>query len=87
MRSRLRGIYLFGSYARGDADSESDVDVLVVLDDIARYGQGVDRTGGTGSELSLRYGVSISQIFVREREWLHPDSPFLLNVREEAVGA
>ena len=35
---RLRGIYLYGSYARDEADEESDVDVLVVLDDFEHYG-------------------------------------------------
>lgn len=29
--SRLKEVVLFGSYARGDADEESDVDVLVVV--------------------------------------------------------
>lgn len=28
---RLEGIYLYGSYARGDFTQDSDVDVLVVL--------------------------------------------------------
>jgi uncharacterized protein len=30
--ARLRDIRLFGSYARGDAHEDSDVDVLVVID-------------------------------------------------------
>jgi predicted nucleotidyltransferase len=30
----LRGAWLFGSVARGDADSESDVDLLIVADDL-----------------------------------------------------
>jgi UTP:GlnB (protein PII) uridylyltransferase len=30
--AHLDGLYLFGSYARGEQDSESDVDILVVLD-------------------------------------------------------
>ncbi len=34
---QLKGLYLYGSYARGDADIESDVDILVVLDKIERY--------------------------------------------------
>jgi hypothetical protein len=31
---RLREVVLFGSYARGEADEDSDVDVLVVVDDL-----------------------------------------------------
>jgi predicted nucleotidyltransferase len=31
---RLREVVLFGSWARGEADEESDVDVLVVVDDL-----------------------------------------------------
>lgn len=32
--SRLREVVLFGSHARGEAHEESDVDVLVVVDDL-----------------------------------------------------
>ncbi|MSP24305.1 MAG: nucleotidyltransferase domain-containing protein [Myxococcales bacterium] len=32
---RLRELVLFGSYARGDADDESDVDLLVVIDELS----------------------------------------------------
>ena len=31
---RLRDVRLFGSYARGDADEDSDVDLLVVVDEL-----------------------------------------------------
>lgn len=84
---RLKGVYLYGSYARGEADAESDLDVLVVLDDFEHYGREVDRTGKLGADLSLKYGLSISQVFMRERDWLHGETPFLANVREEAVPA
>lgn len=84
---RLQGIYLYGSYARGEEDEESDVDVLVILDDYERYGAEVDRTSELGAKLSLRHGVSISKVFLRERDWRHGDTPFLSNVRSEAIAA
>jgi predicted nucleotidyltransferase len=84
---QLKGVYLFGSYARGDADRESDCDVLVVLQDFKRYAQEVDRTGELAADLSLKHGVTISTVFMREREWLHGDTPFLFNVRDEALPA
>lgn len=84
---RLRGVHLYGSYARGDFDAESDFDVLIILDDFASYGAEVDRTADLGAALSLRYGVSISQVFLRERDWQGSDTPFLRNVRDEAIAA
>jgi predicted nucleotidyltransferase len=84
---RLKGVYLFGSYARGEADSESDADVLVVLHRIEGYSAEVERTGHLISELSLKYGISVSRTFVSEQKWLGGESPFLNNVREEAIPA
>jgi len=85
--TRFRGLYLFGSYAGGDDDEESDLDFLIVLDDFSSYGTEVDRTGEPVSAISLAHAVSISVVFLRERDWATGDSPFLRNVREEAVAA
>ena len=84
---RLRGVYLFGSHARRRAGRESDLDVLVVLDSVPRYAAEVDRTGELASALSLEHGVSISRVFVSESDWDARRSPFLANVRREAVRA
>ena len=84
---QLKGLYLYGSDARGDYDQESDVDLLVVLEDFPSYGAEVDRTAELVSTLSLNYGVSISFVFVREGQWVAGDSPFLRTVREEVTTA
>ena len=82
---RLKGLYLYGSYARGEEDDESDLDILVVLEQFDHYAAEVNRTGELASDLTLKYGVTVSQVFVRESEWLNGDTPLLSNVREEAI--
>ena len=83
--SRLRGVYLFGSCARGESEDGSELDVLIVLDRLDNYGPEVDFTGEVNARLSLKHEVSISRVFVAESEWKNGNSWFLQNVRREAV--
>jgi type I restriction enzyme S subunit len=82
---RLRGVYLYGSYARSEADEESDVDVLIVLDRLPVYGAEIDRTSHLMASLSLEYGATVSCVFSSEQDWSSLETPFLDNVREEAA--
>ena len=85
--ARLKGLYLYGSYARGEQEKYSDIDVLIVLDEISHYAGEVDRTGYATSELCLKYHVAISRVFVTEQDWKTRETSFLINAREDAVAA
>jgi len=84
---RLRGVYLFGSYARDEANEDSDADVLIVLDRVDNYSREIDTTSELTSELSLEYGISLSRVFATEEQWRKGQTNFFLNLREEAVPA
>jgi predicted nucleotidyltransferase len=84
---RLKAIYLFGSYARGDYQASSDVDVMIVLSDYENYGAEIDRSGELTSRLSLAYEVSISRVIMKEVQWQLSDTPLLRNIRTEGVMA
>lgn len=84
---RLKGLYLFGSFARNEADEESDVDVLIVLDQVDNYSGEINRTGEVISDLSLKYGITISRVLASEKRWREDRTMFFLNLRDEAIAA
>ena len=82
---RLKGVYLYGSYARGDFQEGSDLDILIVLNDFERAPIELERTDDLLGNLSLEYLITISPMFMREKDWLMADKPLLRNVRVDAV--
>lgn len=84
---RLRGLYLYGSYVRGEAEAGSDLDVLAVLDRVESHWEETERTSHLRAELSLEHDVSLSLLEISEYEWRRGDSPFLSNVRREGKAA
>jgi predicted nucleotidyltransferase len=82
---RLDRIILYGSYARGQAQPGSDIDVLIVLRGDFDYGELIRLTSSAVSRLSLEHDVVISRAFVTPERYEQEQSPFLLNVRREGV--
>ncbi|HUF64734.1 MAG TPA: nucleotidyltransferase domain-containing protein [Gemmatimonadaceae bacterium] len=83
----LRGLYLYGSYARGEATVVSDLDLLVVLERVDSYFAEIERTSELRSDLSLEYGLTVSMVYVSDADWRTADTPFLASVRVEARAA
>lgn len=81
----LKVVYLYGSYARGEANSDSDIDVLVVLKGEFNYMEMLKRCEDFNAALCLENDVLISVAFVSEKEYQSRQTPFLMNVRRDAV--
>jgi predicted nucleotidyltransferase len=82
---RLRDVILFGSYARGEAEPDSDIDVAVVLDDYESVFQETQRTGELTDSLSLDNNTVVSLLYLRRQDAQTPWQPVHLNLRREGV--
>ncbi len=67
-RVALRRLVLFGSRARGDADPDSDVDVLVVIEGAADEATR-DYVSDCAWEAGYREGVVIVPVVFSREEW------------------
>jgi uncharacterized protein len=93
LRRRLEALYgkrlvklvLFGSQARGDANIDSDIDVLVVLKGNVNPFEEIERGGLVTAAVSLEQDVTISTVYVSENRYRTRASGLLANVRAEGV--
>ena len=84
-RDRLAGVVLYGSYARGSAHAGSDLDVAMLLDGYERAWPEIDRTGPLVAEMSLKYGVTVSLIPVRKKDWDQNQTLLTRSLRREGI--
>ncbi|MBQ8311783.1 MAG: nucleotidyltransferase domain-containing protein [Clostridia bacterium] len=96
LRERLANVFpqeqfdiiLFGSYARHDADDESDIDVMFLVDSSRQTIQEKHwQIGEAAAEVLMDFGIVVSPI-VENRAYYHANAdllPFFRNVQREGV--
>jgi predicted nucleotidyltransferase len=82
---RLKRVVLFGSWARGDAHPESDIDLLVVLDEVRSRRRELDRMSEVLWRYSLEHGTVVTELPVSEDEYRDSDEPILIRARAEGL--
>ncbi len=83
--TRLKSIILYGSWARGDATEDSDIDVLIVLKGKVIPGKEIDRMIDIITDINLKHRVLLSIYPISEEGYSTINSPLLINVRREGV--
>ncbi|MBM2815867.1 MAG: polymerase subunit beta [Ignavibacteria bacterium] len=80
----FRGIYLFGSYARGDAREDSDLDVAVIIN------TDVDskikkEIGHIVYEYDLKYDILLDEHIYNYKDIFAPITPLRQNIKTEGI--
>jgi predicted nucleotidyltransferase len=84
---KFKGLTLYGSYARGHAHKDSDIDLAVILGGDVKPGEEIDRMIDIITEINLKYSVLLSVYPVSEDRYKSANSPLLLNIRKEGLAA
>ena len=81
-------VVLYGSYARGDYDNESDIDIVALVRcDRETISEKTLAMARFSSDLDLEYGVMVSPSAIPYDEYLkyQNDLPYYANIAKEGV--
>ncbi|HIE29494.1 TPA: nucleotidyltransferase domain-containing protein [Candidatus Poribacteria bacterium] len=84
---KIKQVILYGSHVRGEAMSDSDVDILVVVDGFLNPFEVRKGLSDLLFDILLEESELVSVIAVPEYLFENYNSPFMLNVKREGMAA
>lgn len=88
LKDDIYKIILYGSCARGDFDSESDIDVMIIMncrkEEVSRHRKQISKVA---SRIGLKNDIEIS-LLLRDKDTFERDGdvlPFYKNIQREGV--
>ena len=82
---RLKRVILFGSHARGDAQPDSDIDLLVVLEGPVDILEEARRTSGLALHTASERDAALSFVHLSSEEFADLRRPLVQSVRDEGI--
>lgn len=82
---RFKEMILFGSYARGDAAEDSDIDIILLLEDVKDISAERERYLPVTGRISLKYDTVVSVVPFDFRDFHQKRTPLILNVNKEGI--
>ncbi|MFQ6031711.1 MAG: nucleotidyltransferase domain-containing protein [Candidatus Zixiibacteriota bacterium] len=82
---KFKGLILYGSYARGDAEEGSDIDLILLLDEVKNPLSEMEKYFDVIQKLDLKYDTVISILPIGEMEFKTRRLPVFLNAKKDGV--
>ncbi len=82
---QLAELVLFGSYARGEQQEESDIDFAVVLHGQELAMSELDKMVPITTQLSLKYGIMVSTLPVSLEKKQNSNQGVYIDIRKEGI--
>ena len=83
--NKLKNVILYGSYARGYDNEESDIDLAIILKGNILPFKEIDRMTEIACDIDLKYDTLLSIHPVSEDDFSTLMTPLLVNIRDEGV--
>ncbi|HHV86068.1 MAG TPA: nucleotidyltransferase domain-containing protein [Petrimonas sp.] len=80
-------VILYGSYARGDAREDSDIDLLIIVDDEQLTPEKEQSIVFPLFDVEFASGITVSPLVVSRKKWENRPfkTPFYINVVNEGI--